>query len=150
MNLTRTASVLGCAAIIAGSGLAAHYALQDSTVKTEAVTVKAPPVLIVTPPQGATFDGVAPATLTLGSDNMINGITWSRWTATEAVGAGQQMVDNCVPDCADAQVSWEPVTVTLSQVSDGHFTWFTESSAGYAVMPVDTGGPVSQEIQAAQ
>jgi len=41
-------------------------------------------------------------------------MTWSTWSATEAVGAGLDKIDACNPDCAAGPVYPVPAVVTLS------------------------------------
>jgi hypothetical protein len=79
-------------------------------------------------PSTVALDGaVRPTEITVGMQNVIMNITWSEWSQNQAVGNGQQELNNCQPDCAQGQVTWEPVTITLSdaQPAEG-------SSGGYA------------------
>ncbi|HTX32376.1 MAG TPA: hypothetical protein VMD09_13420 [Solirubrobacteraceae bacterium] len=42
-------------------------------------------------------------------------LKWSRWTATNAMAAGMDEVNNCTPDCVKGRFKGYPVTVTLSR-----------------------------------
>lgn len=57
-------------------------------------------------PPGCTLSGDGTAVL----DTM----TWSRWSATEAVGTGIYKLDGCNPDCAAGPEYPVPAVVTLS------------------------------------
>jgi hypothetical protein len=46
----------------------------------------------------------------------VQGIRWSRWSATRAVGAGTAHVNDCTPNCAAGHFHTFRVTVRLSRV----------------------------------
>jgi hypothetical protein len=62
--------------------------------------------------------------------NIVTNIDWSAWNGHSAVGEGEWGYDNCIPDCAQGIVKDYPATITLSGVSDGHFTQLTEYQSG--------------------
>jgi hypothetical protein len=42
-------------------------------------------------------------------------MTWSSWSATEAVGSGTEKVDDCNPSCAAGTLHAVPVKVTFTK-----------------------------------
>ena len=62
-----------------------------------------------------------------------NGLTWSEWNASTAVGRGTVNEVTCVPDCADGRDVAYPVNVSLSEpvkAQDGK-TYFTRITVTY-------------------
>src|SRR5260370_31324457 len=49
------------------------------------------------------------------STSFLSKMTWSSWSATEAVGKGTYKIDGCNPDCAAGPVYPVATVVTLSQ-----------------------------------
>jgi len=78
------------------------------------------------------FTGRDPSTINFSSDqgNIVSNITWSSWTATQAVGQGTWTYISCVPDCASGQPTPYVATIALSNPVNGLFTALTETTAG--------------------
>jgi hypothetical protein len=47
--------------------------------------------------------------------SILNTMTWRRWTATAATGAGTENIEGCVPNCANGGQYRVPVVVTFSR-----------------------------------
>jgi len=78
------------------------------------------------------FTGRDPSTINFSSDqgNIVSNITWSSWTATQAIGQGTWTYISCVPDCATGQSMSYAATIALSNPISGLFTALTETTAG--------------------
>ncbi len=103
---------------------------------TAAPATTAPPAPVTTAPAPATltiagWTGRAPVRIYFSADagNVATGLTWSTWTATEAVGTGSREELGCVPDCAQGSATAYPVTITLSDPVGGSFTTLVEQTA---------------------
>jgi hypothetical protein len=57
-----------------------------------------------------------PADCSLSGDStyIIQDMTWSVWSSTEAVGSGTAVLDDCNPSCADGHIYHVPVVLTFS------------------------------------
>jgi len=86
------------------------------------------PVLTV-----GSYTGTKPKEIDYSGDatNVVTGIQWSSWTATEASGQGTSDINSCNPNCAQAPPSLVPTTVTLSAPVNGKFTKMTETRNGF-------------------
>jgi hypothetical protein len=47
---------------------------------------------------------------------------WSTWNQRYAVGTGDAVADDCVPDCAQGSIRLFRITIALTSVAGGHFT----------------------------
>lgn len=106
-----------------------------TTASTVAPTTTAPPlpVLFVPSHYGSPgFDGRYPRTIAFSADggNIVGGISWSAWGATEAVGHGTWTYQNCIPDCAQGSQTPYPATITLSLPAGGRYTRLVEETGG--------------------
>jgi hypothetical protein len=86
------------------------------------------PVLTV-----GSYTGMKPKEIDYSGDatNVVTGIQWSSWTATEASGQGTSDINSCVPNCAQAPPSPVPTTITLTAPVNGRFTKMTETRNGF-------------------
>jgi eukaryotic-like serine/threonine-protein kinase len=144
---------------LAGHPAASHAATSTSSTQTRPAQVSTTstttpptsPATATTPPStpASTPPGTTPAhlpVLTVGgytgmkpkeigysgdSTNVVTGIQWSSWTATEASGQGTSDINSCNPNCAQAPPSLVPTTVTLSAPVNGRFTKMTETRNGF-------------------
>lgn len=76
----------------------------------------------------------APAVLDLSGDGSLaaQGIRWTGWGTSVAVGHGTAEANNCTPSCADGKFSPHPITITVSKPK----TWGRDmaySSLGYSI-----------------
>lgn len=78
------------------------------------------------------YTGLYPGEIVFSGDsgNFVDGITWTSWTATKAVGYGKSDLDSCKPDCADAPADFVVASVTLSDPVHGRFTLLVEKRNG--------------------
>jgi hypothetical protein len=138
---------------LAGHPAARHATTTPGTQTRPAQVSTAPPATsastATTPPPASTPASTTPAqlpVLTVGSytgvkpkeidysgdaTNVVTGIQWSSWTATQASGQGTSDIDSCNPNCAQAPPSLVPTTVTLSAPVNGRFTKMTETRNGF-------------------
>jgi hypothetical protein len=56
----------------------------------------------------------ASCSLSGDSTYIIQDMTWSVWSSTEAVGSGTAVLDDCNPSCADGHIYHVPVVLTFS------------------------------------
>ncbi|MGD0880073.1 MAG: hypothetical protein ABSB09_00695 [Acidimicrobiales bacterium] len=79
----------------------------------------------------ASWTGRDPVTVYFSGDagNVATGLTWSVWNQTEAVGHGTRRELGCVPNCAEGTSTPYPVTLTLTDVTNGAFTSILEQTA---------------------
>jgi len=98
-----------------------------STASPSATAAAALPVF-----KAGSYSGIKPSAIGFSADsgNYVSGITWTEWTATEAIGRGTSDEDNCKPDCASGQNVNVETTITLSQPAGGIFTELVESRSG--------------------
>lgn len=98
-----------------------------TTTEPPTTTTTAPlPVLSV-----SGWSGRYPMEIAYGNGgNAVFISSWTEWGPTEAVGIGRQADNNCKPDCANGQVTFTPVTVTLSDVVNGSYSLITETASG--------------------
>jgi serine/threonine protein kinase len=101
-----------------------------STPASSPATSSSAPLPVLTV---GSYTGVMPKEIAYSGDatNVVTGISWSSWTATEASGQGTSDIDSCVPNCAQAPPSLVPTTVTLSAPVNGRFTKMTETRNGF-------------------
>ncbi|MFI5036323.1 MAG: hypothetical protein ACHQFZ_09000 [Acidimicrobiales bacterium] len=94
-----------------------------------AATSTAPPVLATAAGCSAAYQArPTQVVLACADDNAYLGdLRWSAWTATRGVGAGEYMLNRCVPNCAASSVKpVGPVTVVASRPVTNHgVTFFT-------------------------
>jgi hypothetical protein len=78
------------------------------------------------------YSGREPVQIDYSADagNIVDDITWSSWTATQAVGSGTWEYENCIPDCASSTHVPYPATITLSDPINGVFYNMTETTSG--------------------
>lgn len=90
-------------------------------------TPQPPPVLTA-----GTYTGTKPTKIYFSGDagNVVTGIKWTSWTATQAIGAGTSEIDSCIPDCARGTVKYVVALVTLAGPVNGRFTVITEKRNG--------------------
>jgi hypothetical protein len=122
---TATATTAGPPSVAAGA--------TPSTTTITATTTQALPVLIAAEPNGQqTWTGREPTNTDFSADagNIVTDITWSSWTATQAVGQGTWTYQNCVPDCASCSQTPYPATIALADPVNGVFTSMTETTTG--------------------
>jgi hypothetical protein len=62
--------------------------------------------------------------------NIVTGLVWSSWIASEAVGEGTSIIQNCIPNCAQGTDTRVPTTIALSDPEGGQFTRITETRNG--------------------
>jgi hypothetical protein len=100
------------------------------------------------PPAQPTLDGaVEPSAIGVGANNEIDDISWQTWNSNEAVGTGQQLIDDCNPDCADAPTSYETVTITLTGVEGNAYTLISEVDQNGNPFNAEYGPSVSSFVQ---
>ena len=115
----------------AGSSTAPSYTSSAPGSSTAPASSTAPPQLPVLTVGG--YTGIKPKEIAYSGDatNVVTGIQWSSWSATEASGQGTSDIDSCNPNCAQAPPSYVPTTVTLSDPVNGRFTKMTETRNGF-------------------
>lgn len=91
-------------------------------------TPKASPATLIV----GSWSGMRPTTIDYSADagNIVTGISWSSWTATEAQGEGTSNIQNCIPNCAQGTQTPYPTTIMLIAPHGGHFTEITEDRNG--------------------
>lgn len=79
-----------------------------------------------------TWTGTQPTSINFGAGccNVVDHLTWSAWTTTQAVGHGTYEYDSCTAGCVAGPFIPYPATITLSNPSNGIFTVLTESTPG--------------------
>lgn len=74
---------------------------------------------------------VTASTLSGDGSNVITGIRWASWTATQATGVGTRVLEkSCKPDCASGQDTTTSTKVALSDPVNGVFTVMVEDTPG--------------------
>jgi hypothetical protein len=58
--------------------------------------------------------GIRPSKLAVSSDGTLEGLTWSSWGSTGAVGDGRLRMLDCDPTCAGGGIEHVQVTIRLS------------------------------------
>lgn len=90
------------------------------------------PVLFKTPPDG--YSGTKPTTIGFSGDgsNFVTRIHWTNWSKDSAVGYGVIGLNNCTPDCAQGQVTYQDATITLTDPIGSPLVWgkMTEAISG--------------------
>jgi len=126
---TAAAAIAGLA-LIAGCAGTVPQLRPVSAASTASPSVTAAAALPVF--KAGSYSGLKPSEIAFSGDggNVVGGITWSEWTATEAIGRGTSDEDNCKPDCASGQNVNVETTITLSQPAGGVFTELVESRPG--------------------
>jgi hypothetical protein len=83
------------------------------------------PVLVIRPPFGPPYGVIEPTGLGLSEDinSQLRDLHWNSWNQTQASGWGDALSDNCQPDCAQGTITPIRITIMLSDVVDGHFTY---------------------------
>ena len=66
----------------------------------------------------------------------LSGMTWSSWTAEAAVGTGTEILNGCLPNCAEGTLYQVPVVATFSHPvkacsSSGARWFFSRASFAY-------------------
>jgi hypothetical protein len=126
--------------VMTGCGPAAAISSSSSSASTpirppaQSIVV-ALPVLVVHPfaapgPQDYAIIRPVGIGMTIDVNAQIRNITWAYWTASNALGHGSRVVDDCNPNCAAGTIRLIPETVTLSAVVGGQFTSMTETYNG--------------------
>lgn len=64
------------------------------------------------------------------STNVVLNITWTMWTASQAIGQGTWNYLSCSPSCAGGPSTPYPATIVLSHPVNGAFTALTETTSG--------------------
>ena len=105
----------------------------DST-QSDSAPAPAPLPVLITTTKSPGFNGIKPSAIGFSGDatNIVSNITWTSWTATEAIGNGTWGYNNCLPSCAAGTVTSYPATVMLSNPVGGAFTALTETTSGPA------------------
>lgn len=85
------------------------------------------PLLLIYPrvvPSADDYGVVEPAVISITPDinAQITHLHWSTWNQRYAIGTGDAVADNCVPDCAQGSIRLFPITIALTSVVGGHFT----------------------------
>jgi len=118
------------------------------------------PVLVIHPdvvPGPRDYGVVRPTDIGMTADvnAQIKNITWASWTASDAVGHGSRVVDDCNPDCAAGKITYIPETITLASVVGGKFTAMTEDYnnqsftwTGLEVDPLSSDGGTQTSLSA--
>lgn len=90
------------------------------------------PVLIIRPPFGSPYGVIEPAGLGLSLDinSQLRDLHWSSWNQSQASGWGDALSDNCNPDCAQGTITPIRITIALSDVADGHYTYMAWTNSG--------------------
>ncbi|WP_216894107.1 hypothetical protein [Nocardia alni] len=71
------------------------------------------------------------------ADIWIDGLTWTKWGANEADGAGIEHVNTCSPDCAAGNYTPYPVRVVLGAVSPEGTVFGSITITGYGKPETD-------------
>lgn len=129
---TRDAVLVGAAAVVLGAaGTATVIGLRPAPAPNVPTATAGRSPGASRSPTGAlpdlkagSYQGIKPAIIAFSADggDIITGIHWSQWTATEAVGTGTRDLQNCIPNCAEGANTLVPETLVLSQPEDGFFT----------------------------
>jgi hypothetical protein len=104
-----------------------HVPVSSSTARSTGTASPSLPVITV-----GSYTGLYPGQIDFSGDsgNFVNGITWTSWTATNAIGYGKSDIDSCVPDCAEAPADFVVAIITLSDPIHGRFTLLVEKRNG--------------------
>ena len=100
-----------------------------SAPTTPTSTTTAPPPMETTPTVTfGSWTGREPAVIYFSGDagNVAYDLTWTTWNDQSAVGRGTRNELSCEPSCATGTSTPYPVTITLSDPTDGQFTAATE------------------------
>jgi hypothetical protein len=84
-------------------------------------------------PRSIVFTGDGTGLLSGPNANSTSGISWTSWTATSALGAGAEQVNNCEPSCAAGKFTaypvkieqWRPRPLGSATVFTRMTIWFT-------------------------
>jgi hypothetical protein len=90
------------------------------------------PVLIIRPPAGSPYGVIEPTGLGLSLDinSQLRDLHWNSWNQSQASGWGDALSDNCNPDCAQGTITRIRITIALSDVVDGHYTYMAWTNGG--------------------
>ncbi len=139
-------NVLG-ALLLTGAGLAAVILLRPKplpSVNLHSAASRTAQIAAGQLPElkAGSWQGIKPSYIGLSGDggDVITGIKWSAWNATEAVGTGSRTLQSCIPDCATGKDTVVPETLVLSEPQDGFFTVIVARFAGQ-VAEYTSGGP---------
>lgn len=115
-------------------------------------TAEPSPTVASTPPlpllKAGSYEGKKPTSIGFSADggNVVSSISWSSWAPTSAIGRGNSVIENCVPDCAQGGFVTVTATIKLSNPSGGFFTMMTETRDGHKLVwkypnrwPLDAG-----------
>jgi hypothetical protein len=94
-----------------GTSQSRMSAIKPAATSTAPVSKAATPV--------AAADSAAPS----GPLPVLRDLHWSVWNRTQASGWGDALSDNCSPDCAQGTITPIRITIMLSDVADGHYTY---------------------------
>jgi hypothetical protein len=129
-------AILG-AVVLMGAGAAAVVALRPAPLPPLHLVARPPasPAVAAGPlPElkAGSYQGTRPALIDLSADggDIIGRITWSRWTATEAIGTGTRTLQSCKPNCAEGTDTEVPERIVLSDPEGGFFTVMVATFAG--------------------
>ena len=102
-----------------------------STATTRTITLLPAPLPVFVSGSGD-YSGRGPKNIYFSGDggNIVTGIRWSQWTASQAAGTGMSDILSCVPNCAEGSATPVSTTVVLSHPSGGHFTFVSEHRNG--------------------
>jgi hypothetical protein len=82
------------------------------------------------------YSGTRPTEIDFSGDagNVATRIRWASWGSDSAVGYGIVGVNNCTPNCAEGQITFQDVTITLSHPIGNPLVWgkMTEVISGQA------------------
>jgi hypothetical protein len=80
------------------------------------------------------YSGTRPTIIGFSGDggNIATRIHWASWGSESAIGYGVVGINNCNPDCASGQVTYQDVTITLSDPIGSPRVWgkMTEAVSG--------------------
>ena len=128
-----TVPAAGLAALGYNAGCPQGSGTSPGAPPTSTTTTTSLPVLRILNSAGAVeFDGTDPGEIHFSTDqtDVVNGITWSSWTPSSAMGTGTWEYDDCMPDCGSAPMVPYPATITLSNPQNGIFTTLVEATSG--------------------
>jgi hypothetical protein len=122
-----TAAASSPAAAARSGSYAPSAATAAASPSSVPATTPAGPLLLIYPrvvPSADDYGVVEPTVISITPDvnAQITHLHWSTWNQRYAVGTGDAVADDCVPDCAQGSIRLFHINIALTGVVGGHFT----------------------------
>lgn len=117
----------------ASPGTASSPAPGSISASPSALPIASPGQVLLKTPE-TDYSGTRPTTIGFSGDggNIVVRIHWANWGSKSATGYGIIGLNNCNPDCASGEVTYQDVTITLSDPTGSPLVWgrMTEAISG--------------------